>query len=431
MNGDILLEQTLASRPWDWWEVGCESMGLKTLVVVLGFLGALVPQARAEITASQAQFTEAGEATRFVLDLSGRPNYRVFVVDQPARLVVDLDDVSFDLSGEAPAAGLVADWRYGALGPSTARIVFDLAAPALISSKKLTPDREDGRARLTLDLMQVGEARFTNAARHAVAGIDAPIPSSAASAEAVVVLDPGHGGVDPGATSQSGVSEKNLVLAFAERLKERLEDVPGLAVRMTRSDDRFVSLNRRIRIARAYGADLFISIHADAAPQRFVRGATVYTLSERPSDAEAAALAARENLADSVSGAVEPEVEDDVSGILADLLRKETKTFAHAFADIVIDEMAPTVGMNSNPHRYARFRVLMAHDIPSVLLELGYLTNEADEAALTQPDWQAKAADAVAQAIAGFFDLPLEPQETAAGVVGASGRAGTAASVSQ
>ena len=225
-----------------------------------------------------------------------------------------------------------------------------------------------------------------------------------------MVLDPGHGGIDPGASSGDGTLEKDLALAFAKRVAAELEGVPGLAVRLTRTDDSFLSLNRRIRVARAYGADLFVSIHADAAPQNFVHGASVYTLSERPSDAEAAALAARENLSDAVSGVIEPEVKEDVSDILADLMRRETKTFSHAFADTMVSNLGEAVRMNSNPHRFARFRVLMAHDFPSVLLELGYLTNNEDSQTLTDPLWQERAAQAVSRAVARFFDLPPPPE---------------------
>ena len=155
---------------------------------------------------------------------------------------------------------------------------------------------------------------------------------------------------------------------------------------------------RRIRIARAFGADLFVSVHADAAPQDFVRGATVYTVSERASDAEAAELAARENMADMVSGTIEPDIREDVSSILASLMRQETQALAVAFADQLVEVMSDAVIMNKNPHRQARFRVLQAYDIPSVLLELGYLTNATDAEALLNEDWQIRAADAGARA---------------------------------
>ena len=389
-------------------------IALAIVAALFAIASAATTSARAGIKATNASFSTPQDATRFVLELSDEPSPRVFVVEGPPRLVIDLDDVSFDMAEEVSPAGLVQDWRYGALGPTTGRIVFDLDGPALVARQFYLPAMSGKPGRLVVDIKKVSADRFASAARSAVAGIDVPMAATPGTAKAVVVLDPGHGGIDPGATSPGGIVEKDLVLDFAMRLRERLETIPGVAVRLTRGDDRFLSLNRRIRIARAYGADLFISLHADAAPQDFVHGATVYTLSERPSDAEAAALAARENLSDVVSGVVEPDVQEDVSGILADLLRKETKTFSHSFADALVADMSERVRMNSNPHRYARFRVLMAHDIPSVLLELGYLTNENDAHDLSESAWQEQAADAVRIAVANFFDLPLDKTEARA-----------------
>lgn len=381
---------------------------MRILKVLLAFAAATVASAapaNADINASGAAFTAPDTTTRFVLELSGEPQPRIFVVDEPPRLVVDIDGVDFDIGEPIEPAGLVSNWRYGPLGRGTGRIVFDLAEPALVTRQFYLPALAGRPGRLVLDLERVSRGRFAAAARNAVASADAVPVTSPQDARAVVVLDPGHGGIDPGASSGDGTLEKDLALAFAKLVAAELEGVPGLAVRLTRTDDSFLSLNRRIRVARAYGADLFVSLHADAAPQHFVHGASVYTLSERPSDAEAAALAARENLSDAVSGVVEPDVKEDVSDILADLMRRETKTFSVEFAEQVVATMGEAVRMNSNPHRYARFRVLMAHDIPSVLLELGYLTNDEDSQTLTDPAWQARAASAVADAVLRFFEM--------------------------
>lgn len=379
------------------------------------------PSARAGSIATGASLTQTQDGTRFVLELSGDLQYRTFVVDGPPRLVVDLDDVVFDIDGPAAGEGIVTAWRFGALSPTAGRIVFDLDRPALVVRSDITPGSPGQPARLILDLKPTDAARFAHAAQSATANAaDLPDPPATDPDSPVVVIDPGHGGIDPGATGRDGSLEKDVVLAFAERLAERLAAVPGLTVRLTRTDDSFLSLNRRIRIARAYRADLFISIHADAAPQDYVQGATVYTLSELPSDAQAAAIAARENLADAVSGAIEPNVAEDVSGILADLLRRETKVFSYEFADRLLGALSPTVRMNANPHRYARFRVLMAHDIPSVLFELGYLTNDADSRVITTTRWQDEASAAVTAAVLTFFGLD-EPDETTSQAMRTSG----------
>ncbi len=370
------------------------------------FAFASVPAA-ADVRASAAAFSATGDVTRFVLEMDGETTHRVFVVDEPARMVIDFEGLSFELEEAVGGAGLVGDWRYGPLGPDTSRIVFDLDQPALLARDFFLPALAGRPARLVLDLKRVSQARFAAAARNAVADLNAPLPDVDRSDDVVVVLDPGHGGIDPGAVARDGSLEKDLALIFANRVRERLEEVDGMTVHLTRTDDRFLSLNRRIRIARAYGADLFVSIHADSAPQDYVEGATVYTLSERPSDAQAAALAARENLADRVSGAVEPDLQEDVSGILADLMRRETKTFSLSFADLAVKALGPVMKMNSNPHRYARFRVLMAHDVPSVLLELGYLTNDDDARRLADANWQEDAAIALRDAVADFFRLPI------------------------
>ncbi|WP_075222189.1 N-acetylmuramoyl-L-alanine amidase [Acuticoccus yangtzensis] len=362
--------------------------------------GASVP------VASRITLETVAGATRFSLDVSAEPRYRAFVVDGPPRLVVDFDAIDFDVADAPAAAGAVTAFRFGALTGTEGRIVFDLDGPALLSRHVFLPSIAGRPGRLVFDIVPVNATRFGYAAVSATAEAeDAPEPAHGAPGSRVVVIDPGHGGIDPGASAHDGALEKDIVLAFAERLARHLRTIPGLTVRLTREDDSFLSLSRRISLARAYGANLFISIHADAAPQDYVHGATVYTLSERPSDAQAAAIAARENLSDSVSGAIEPNHQEEVSGILADLLRRETKAFSHSFAERLISALAPGVDMNSNPHRSARFRVLMAHDIPSVLFELGYLTNTADFERLSDTAWQDAVSVAAAAAVADFFGL--------------------------
>ena len=362
----------------------------------------------ADVVATGVSFSGAGGGTRFVVEMSRAPVARTFVVDEPPRLVIDLEDVLFDLPKTVHPTGLVTAFRYGPLDPRTGRMVLDLAGPALIERSFFLPPLAGRPGRLVVDLEAAGKSAFEGAAARATAVAAAAENSglpAVASAGPVVVLDPGHGGIDPGAGTATGLREKEIVLAFALRLKAELETIPGITVKLTRTDDTFLSLNRRIKVARAYGADLFISLHADAAPQDYVHGATIYSLSERASDAEAAAIAARENLSDAVSGAIEPQLQEDVSGILADLLRRETKAMSYDFAERGIAALAPSVRMNGHPHRTGRFLVLMAHDIPSVLVELGYLTNEGDVLDLLDEEWQRRTAAALAHAVAGYFEV--------------------------
>jgi N-acetylmuramoyl-L-alanine amidase len=229
-----------------------------------------------------------------------------------------------------------------------------------------------------------------------------------------IVIDPGHGGIDPGAVVAS-IAEKSVVLAFGAKLKEQLEASGRYRVLMTRDDDRFVPLAERVGIARAAGADMFISIHADSLTQaQEVRGATVYTASERATDAEAARLAAKENQADSVAGLDASEDTQDVAGILMDLAKRETRTFSAVFARNLVEKLGGSVKMHKVPLRSAGFRVLSAPDVPSVLIELGYMSSPKDAELLNSAQWRAQAVAAVAMAVEGYFVSARAPVGKAA-----------------
>jgi N-acetylmuramoyl-L-alanine amidase len=219
----------------------------------------------------------------------------------------------------------------------------------------------------------------------------------------VVVLDPGHGGIDGGTRSRKGVLEKNVVLDFGRELRRQLKATGRFDVHMTRNTDRFISLGKRVKIARAKQANLFIAIHADSLRQRRVRGATVYTLSEKASDADAARLAEKENAADFIGGVDLGEDTGEVADILLDLALRETKNHSIFFARRVVKALGPVAPLNRRPMRSAGFKVLRAPDVPSVLLELGYLSNRHDENNLTSAKWREKAAAAVVRAIDAFF----------------------------
>ncbi|MFD2258970.1 N-acetylmuramoyl-L-alanine amidase family protein, partial [Chelativorans composti] len=226
-----------------------------------------------------------------------------------------------------------------------------------------------------------------------------------------VAIDPGHGGIDGGARGHSGTQEKAITLAFALELRKALEESGKYRVVLTRDRDVFLRLDERVRIAREQGANLLISIHADAIRLKDFRGSTVYTLSEKASDAEAAATAARENLSDELAGIEAEEIRNDVADILADLMRRETHVFSIQFARTLVNEISDTVQLVNNPLRSAGFRVLRAHDVPSVLLELGYLSNAEDEKQLRDPEWRARAARGIVRAV----DLFAEARARAGG----------------
>ncbi len=364
------------------------------------------------------------DVTRFVADLTQAVPIRAFALADPYRVIVDLPEVSFRLDSEkgSEGRGLVRAYRYGLFAPGKSRIVLDVAGPVIIERAFVNRPGNDQPARLVVELHETDAATFEQ--RMASASEIATYPKSNIAAKSarltatdtavadtpsyrpIIVIDPGHGGVDPGARSRGGLHEKEVVLDFGLALRDRLKRSGAFEVVMTRDDDTFVSLDDRVRIARDHQAALFISIHADSFRMRSIRGATVYTQSDRASDAEAAALAERENRADVIAGLHLDEEQDAVTDILLDLVRRETKNLSIMFAREVIEKLDGPTTMNKNPHRFAGFRVLKAPDVPSVLIELGYMSNRDDEKRLRDPKWR----DEVAGAIARAVDSYLQPQ---------------------
>ena len=221
----------------------------------------------------------------------------------------------------------------------------------------------------------------------------------------MIVLDPGHGGIDTGTHGLDGELEKDVVLTFATEVRDKLAQSGKYRVLMTRTDDTFVPLNERVRLARSHNASLFISIHANSLPKKEgqAEGATVYTLSEHASDAEAARLADDENKADVIAGVDLTAEPDDVANILVDLAQRETKTFSLQFAHSTVKEFKTIARLHKRPLESAEFVVLKAPDVPSVLIELGYMSNRSDLNHLVSTEWRTKTATALAQAVDDFF----------------------------
>jgi N-acetylmuramoyl-L-alanine amidase len=349
------------------------------------------------------------QRTRFVVDLEKNPDFNVLRLSNPNRLVVDLPEVEFkDLAEPGEKRGLISAYRYGLIAPGKARIVLDLAEPVAIVNTFVLDAVPPEPARLVIDMTPTGAAEFEAAARQdrSKAGAAAAAqggPPLASRSRPVVVLDPGHGGIDAGATGKDGLKEKDVTLKFARELARQLEAGGKLDPILTRSGDDFLALPARVEVAQTHQARLFISIHADSVAEDYVRGATVYTLSDDASDALAAALAARENRSDILAGLALEDQPDDVADILFDLARRESKNLAIRFAKTLVDDMGGTFPLNSNPWRRAAFRVLKAPEVPSVLLELGYLSNKEDEALFRDPTWPTAQATTVARTIEGFF----------------------------
>lgn len=343
--------------------------------------------------------------TRVVMHFDRAPTVNWFLLRDPSRLVLDLPatEFSFDVRELAPR-GLVTGVQYGAIDDARARILFEVAGPFSVEKAEVMQNENSDGFRLIIELRASSNADFDAALR---ASISKPTSSPApdivtAKKRFTVALDAGHGGADGGARGINGTVEKTITLIFALELAKKLEETGHYDVVLTRETDRFLRLDERVRIAREKNADLFVSIHADAIGLRNVRGATVYTVSDRASDAEAAATAARENLSDAIDGMVADDEQDEVEDILVDLIRRETHAFSIRFARSLVGQLSDTMQMVKNPHRHAGFRVLRAPDIPSVLLELGYLSNPSDEAQLRDPEWRTKTMDAIVTAI-GYF----------------------------
>ncbi len=357
-----------------------------------------------------------GARTRFTVTLSKTVTARAFPMERPDRLILDLPEVTFHVPSEARRGkeGLIASYRYGLFAPGRSRVVLDLVHAAQVARLDVVPNPGDGSAQLVLELVKTDRDTFRKAAAEASAQARAtaevPVPDAGSDRRPLIMLDPGHGGIDPGAAA-AGMFEKDIVFSFAEALKRRLEKAGRYRVLMTRDHDVFVPLGDRVRIARAARADLFISIHADSiSGSQEVRGLTVYTGSERASDADSASLADRENRADATAGVEAGEGPDEVLDILQDLTLRETRAFSHGFATRLVGELDTVARLNKNPHRQAGFRVLRAHDVPSVLVELGYLTSRKDFDLLVSDDWRDRAAGAMSTAIDRFFATRLAIQ---------------------
>jgi N-acetylmuramoyl-L-alanine amidase len=367
--------------------------------------------------ASDGRVVGDDNRTRFVLDLTGEVDLSAFTLAEPYRVVVDLPEIDFRLPAGTGTTGrgLVSDWRYGQFAAGRSRIVLDVTGPVKIDKAFVLPSVENQPARLVLDLLKTSAAAFDEDQRKSQLARDTaneapvqkgdqlPPPDRSKREKPLLVIDPGHGGVDSGTVSASGVMEKDIVLAFAKKLQERLERTGKVAVLLTRTDDTFLPLAARVQFGRDHAADLFLSIHADSEHVGSVRGATVYTLSDKASDQEAAALAAKENASDLIAGLDLQQEADDVTDILVDLTRRETRNFSASFAGGLVGDLASATRMIKNPRRSAGFQVLRAHDVPSVLLEIGYLSNDQDEKLLTSDEWRLRVADAVTQAVLRFF----------------------------
>ncbi len=387
--------------------------GLLALMFTGLFPGSPTLAQSAEVIGARAG--TKGDSTRFVLDLTDAIEFYVFTLDDPDRVVIDFSEVSWRLPADSHRleTGLIDGFRYGLFDSGHSRIVLDTTAPTGVKSAFLLEPSADFGYRFVLDL-EPRAASFDDV----VAAVEPdnaflappwdgpPLPGiKPHPGRWVIVIDAGHGGVDPGAIGISGTREKDITLTSALELKAMLEATGRYHVVLTRDDDVFLRLADRVTAARSAGADLFISIHADSIADASVHGAGVYTLSETASDKEAEQLAQQENKADLIAGVDFINVAYDAvtTNILIDLAQRETKNASSAFANLLTQELIQAVELRGNAHRFAGFRVLKAPDVPSVLLEMGYLSNVTEERNMLDLAFRQRFMTAVVEAVDAFF----------------------------
>ncbi len=357
--------------------------------------------------------------TRFVADMTSAIEVSVFTLSDPYRVIIDIPEVRFGLAEDEGIAGrgLFTAFRFGQISPGKSRIVLDLSGPATVDSAFVIPPEGNQPARLVVDVLGTTREAFlaeerahrdTRQADTVAEPEDVAAPVAADSDRFTVVLDPGHGGIDTGARGVNGAIEKEITLEFAEILRERLDTTGRYNVFLTRTDDRFVALGDRVEIARDHGADLFVSIHANSFRGRSIRGTIVYTLSDGASDAMASEIAASENQADVLAGLDMADANStEVLDILFDLTQRETRTFEMVFAQNLVRELRGATTMFKVPHQKAGFKVLKAHDFPSAMIELGFVSNPEDEKLLLSDEWRQKMAAAVVGAVDEYFAKQL------------------------
>lgn len=359
------------------------------------------------------------DKTRFVLEMTESLPYRIFLLGNPYRVVIDLPNVSWRAAAPQLTApeGVVANYRFGLFRPGNSRVVIDVTGPVIVAEHNIL--KADGSApdRFFIDLKPVNEKTFQAALGNPISHNWSPVepevaatpkPDAGRAAKAgngrrVVMLDPGHGGVDPGAIGARGAFESHVTLAVAEDVKRAMEATGRYVVHMTRSRDIYVPLRDRFAKAETVDAELFISLHADSIGNRRVRGASVYTLSERASDSEAEALATKENRSDIIAGVDLSRQSSTVASVLISLRQRHTMDESAHFARFLVDDLGTRIPLLRNTHRFAGFAVLKSPDVPSVLIELGYLSNREDEKMLQSEAFRSRVSRALLDAADAYF----------------------------
>lgn len=373
----------------------------------------------------QIRFGAHPDKIRMVLDVSEVTDFRAFILPSPPRLVIDLPKFTWKAGHPPkPPQTMISDIRQGLLMPEISRIVFDLNKTVVIKSAFLLPKNGQQENRIVIDYKTANSQEFSankdvlhgtlkiDDYKNKIDNITSPAPaqkpvqpSYKKQEKPLIIIDPGHGGQDPGAIGHYKIPEKKLVFSLAQELKKQLLASGKYRVMMTRDKDKFIRLKDRVKFARKHEGDLFISIHADSIGKSSVHGASIYTLSKKASDAQTAKLAEKENQADLIAG-VDFNVEDEqVAFILGDFLINDTMNQSKFFANTLATKMK-SAGINTlhNTHRYAGFAVLKAPDIPSILIEAGFVSNKKEARLLNKQSYRQKMAKAIISGINSYFN---------------------------
>lgn len=368
-----------------------------------------------EVSIDGIRFGQNGLRTRFVIDLSRKTEPQIFFLSSPNRIVIDIPKASWDEKPAIASSGVVAGYRHGLFSAGVYRIVLDLKEAAVVDKAFPLPAKDGYSSRYVIDLKPAGQAAFNKAvvasreSRKRLAVVKQPQVHAAIpkNGKRIVVIDPGHGGVDPGTLGRGGPNEKTIVLKISKAIKRQLESTGRYKVFLTRTKDIYIPHRQRFGKAKAVGADLFISVHVDSIKNPRVSGGTVYTLNERASDRESALLAAKENKSDILAGVDLAETNSEVSNILIELAQRETMNASARFAEILVPEMRQQVSMHKKGHRFANLLVLKSPDVPSVLVETGYITNKADARLLNSDAGAHKISKAIYNAVDRYFETLL------------------------
>ncbi|KKB11238.1 hypothetical protein VE25_13825 [Devosia geojensis] len=378
----------------------------------------------------EARVSTTEERARLVLDLSAITEFALVSLDEPQRLAIDVRASGVDIGQpDAPAGeGIISAYTVEQTAPDRVRTTLTLAGSAQVQQAYMLDPFDDQPARLVVDIIPATPEIFAeNVARDLAASQAArqdAVPhistepggsNIATDTRPLVVIDPGHGGIDSGAETANGVKEKDIVLAFSLRLQEILVESGRFDVALTRESDVFLRLEERVALARQNKADMFISIHADSFQQPEIRGASVYTRDENATDVLDRVLAEQENKSDIIAGFAVPQMAPQVVDILVDLMRREMRVQSYMAARSIVHQLEPSVELRRFPVRQADFFVLQAPDVPSVLVELGFLSNATDIANLMQSEWRDRTAEAIARGISSYFDqIEATPPDQAA-----------------